>query len=39
MHEILEQQYGYIRRAREILFSFLEEIPVQKLNENLPEFG
>ena len=39
MSEILEQQYGYIRRTREILFSFLEEIPVQKLHENLPGFG
>lgn len=39
MSEILEQQYEYIRRTREILLSFLEEIPVQKLHETVPGFG
>ncbi|MFB5189294.1 DinB family protein [Alicyclobacillus fastidiosus] len=39
MSEILEQQYEYIRRTRELLLSFLEEIPVQKLHETVPGFG
>lgn len=39
MSEILVHQYGYVRRTREILFSFLEEIPVEKLQVPVPGIG
>lgn len=39
MSEILVRQYGYIRSTREILLAFLEEIPLQKLYEIVPNFG
>lgn len=39
MSEILERQCRYVRGTREILFLFLEEIPVQKLHESVPSIG
>lgn len=39
MLDILKQQYDWIRSTREILFTFLEEIPLEKLRTTMPEFG
>ncbi|UUZ81781.1 DinB family protein [Paenibacillus sp. P26] len=39
MIEILQQQYDWIRSARQNLFTFLEEIPPQILHQNVPGFG
>ena len=37
--DVLKQQYDWIRSARKTLFTFLEEIPLQKLHQTVPEFG
>jgi uncharacterized damage-inducible protein DinB len=37
--EILKLQYDWIRSARKNLFTFLEEIPPQKLHQTIPDFG
>lgn len=39
MLDVLKQQYGFIRSTREILFGFLENIPLQKLHSTIPDFG
>ncbi|OXB98288.1 hypothetical protein FHE73_17635 [Bacillus thuringiensis] len=39
MLHILKQQYNLISSTRETLFSFLEEIPVEKLHSTVPNFG
>ncbi len=39
MLHILKQQYNLISATRETLFSFLEEIPVEKLHSTVPNFG
>ncbi|PFZ02581.1 damage-inducible protein DinB [Bacillus pseudomycoides] len=39
MLDVLKQQYCFIRSTREILFTFLEEIPLQKLHSTVPNFG
>jgi uncharacterized damage-inducible protein DinB len=39
MLEGLKQQYDWIRSVREVLFTFLEEIPLHKLHETVPGFG
>lgn len=39
MLNVLKQQYGMIRSTREILFAFLEEIPLLKLHTKIPDFG
>lgn len=37
--DVLKQQYDWIRSARQALFSFLEEIPLQNLHHTVPDFG
>ena len=39
MLHILKQQYNLISSTRETLFSFLEEIPVEKLHSTVSNFG
>ena len=39
MLHILKQQYHLISSTRETLFSFLEEIPLEKLHSTVPNFG
>ncbi|EEM05195.1 damage-inducible protein DinB [Bacillus pseudomycoides] len=39
MLDVLKQQYSFISSTREILFAFLEEIPLQKLHSTVPNFG
>ncbi|UNK16107.1 damage-inducible protein DinB [Paenibacillus sp. N3/727] len=39
MLDVLKQQYSYIRLTRQTLFEFLEEIPLQKLHNTVPNFG
>ncbi|PEE39729.1 DinB family protein [Bacillus pseudomycoides] len=39
MLDVLKQQYSFIRSTREMLFTFLEEIPLQKLHSTVPNFG
>ncbi|WP_438447321.1 DinB family protein [Gorillibacterium sp. sgz5001074] len=39
MLDILQQQYDWIRSARNSLFAFLEEIPSPKLHQPVPHFG
>lgn len=39
MLDVLKQQYGFIRSTREILFAFLEQIPLQELQTEVPGFG
>lgn len=39
MLDILQQQYDWIKSARENLFSFLEEIPSDVLHQTVPAFG
>jgi uncharacterized damage-inducible protein DinB len=39
MLEGLKQQYDWIRSVREVLFTFLEEIPLHTLHETVPGFG
>jgi len=39
MLDVLKQQYEFIRSTREILFNYLEEIPLQKLHSTVPNFG
>lgn len=39
MLEMLQQQYEWIRSARQNMFAFLEELPPQILHQPVPEFG
>lgn len=39
MKDVLKQQYSFIRSTRQTLFAFLEEIPLQKLHNTVPNFG
>ena len=39
MLEILQQQYDWIRSARNNLFTFMEEIPPQILHQTIPDYG
>ena len=39
MLDVLKQQYSFIRSTREILFTFSEKIPLQKLHSTVPNFG
>lgn len=39
MLEIMQQQYDWIKAARQNLFAFLEELPPRILHEPVPEFG
>ncbi|MGG1519431.1 DinB family protein [Paenibacillus oryzisoli] len=39
MLEIVQQQYGWIRSARQNMFAFLEELPLHVLHQTIPEFG
>jgi len=39
MVDVLKQQYAYIRTARQSLFAFLEELPLQTLHSTVPNFG
>ncbi len=39
MSELLKTQYGFIRRTREVLFAYLEELPRDKLHSAVPGFG
>ncbi|MGG2015249.1 DinB family protein [Bacillus sp. S10(2024)] len=39
MLDVLKQQYSFISSTREILFAFLEGIPLQKLHSEVPNFG
>lgn len=39
MLEMLRQQYDWIRSARQNLFTFLEELPPQRLHQTVPDFG
>lgn len=39
MLHVLKQQYNLISSTRETLFSFLEEIPQEKLHSTVPNFG
>ncbi|PFE03281.1 damage-inducible protein DinB [Bacillus cereus] len=39
MLDVLKQQYNFISSTRENLFTFLEEIPPQKLHNTVPNFG
>ncbi|WP_067624279.1 DinB family protein [Alicyclobacillus acidiphilus] len=39
MFDVFKQQYTLIRSTREVLFEFLEQIPVQDLHANVPGFG
>ncbi|MCU5378655.1 hypothetical protein OCA08_16075 [Bacillus cereus] len=39
MLHILKEQYNLISSTRETLFSFLEEIPLEKLHSTVPNFG
>jgi uncharacterized damage-inducible protein DinB len=39
MLDVLKQQYGFIRSTRQTLFAFMEEIPLQKLHNTVPNFG
>jgi uncharacterized damage-inducible protein DinB len=39
MSDILKEQYGFIKSTRQTLFAFLEEIPLQKLHNTVPNFG
>jgi uncharacterized damage-inducible protein DinB len=39
MLDVLKQQYGFIRSARQTLFEFLREIPLQELHITVPNFG
>lgn len=39
MLDLVRQQYEWIYRARSRMFRFLEEIPLNKLQEKVPHFG
>lgn len=39
MTDVLRQQYDFIRVTREVLFTFLETIPLQQLHASVPDFG
>ncbi|ANE45524.1 damage-inducible protein DinB [Paenibacillus swuensis] len=39
MSNVLRQQYEYLRLTREVLFAFLEEIPLEKLQYSEPGSG
>lgn len=39
MLDVLKQQYGFIRSTREILFEFLEQIPLRELQTKVLGFG
>ena len=39
MLHVLKQQYNLISDTRETLFTFLEEIPLEKLHSTIPNFG
>lgn len=39
MLDMLQQQYDWIRAARQNMFTFLEELPPQALHQKVPEFG
>lgn len=39
MLDVLKQQYGFIRSARQTLFEFMKEIPLQELHSTVPNFG
>jgi uncharacterized damage-inducible protein DinB len=39
MLDVLKKQYGFISSTREILFRFMEEIPLEKLHTTVPNFG
>ena len=39
MLHVLKQQYNLISATRETLFTFLEEIPLEKLHSTVPNFG
>ncbi|WP_276356089.1 DinB family protein [Cohnella caldifontis] len=39
MSEIVQQQYDWIRSARDKVFAFLDEIPPVRLHQPVPEFG
>lgn len=39
MLDILKQQYHLISATRETLFTFLEDIPLEKLHSTVPNFG
>ena len=39
MLHVLKQQYNLISSTRENLFTFLEEIPQEKLHSTVPNFG
>lgn len=39
MSDVLKQQYSFIRSTREILFEFLEQVPLQDLHAKVPGFG
>lgn len=39
MLKLLQQQYDWIRSARQDMLAFLEELPLQILHQPVPEFG
>src|ERR1700730_9262470 len=39
MLDVLKQQYRFIQSARQTLFEFLKEIPLQELHSTVPNFG
>lgn len=39
MLAVLKQQYQFIKSTRQTLFSFLEDIPLQELQNTIPNFG
>lgn len=39
MLNMLQQQYDWVRAARQNMFAFLEELPPQILHQPVPEFG
>lgn len=39
MLDVPKQQYNLISSTRETLFTFLEEIPLEKLHSTVPNFG
>lgn len=39
MLTMLQQQYDWVRTARQNMFAFLEELPLQDLHKPVPEFG
>lgn len=39
MLRVLKQQYDWIRSARQVLFAFMEELPLPLLHQTVPGFG